>query len=53
MPGKKSALECRLQHKTFIKALSLCSFSIGSPPSAVDVKDGKIVRISPFHYDWK
>jgi molybdopterin guanine dinucleotide-containing S/N-oxide reductase-like protein len=53
MPGKKSPLKCRLQDATFIKALSLCSFSIGSPPSAVDVRDGRIVRIRPFHYDWK
>jgi molybdopterin guanine dinucleotide-containing S/N-oxide reductase-like protein len=39
--------------QTFIKALGLCSFGIGSNPTAVDVKDGKIVRIRPLHYDWK
>jgi len=37
--------------KTFIKALGLGSFAVASCPSAVDVKDGKIVRIRPLHYD--
>ena len=39
--------------KTFIKALGLGAFAIGSCPSAVDVKNGKIVRIRPLHYDSK
>jgi molybdopterin guanine dinucleotide-containing S/N-oxide reductase-like protein len=39
--------------KTFIKALGLGAFAIASCPSAVDVKDGKIVRIRPLHYDSK
>ncbi|MBP1706628.1 MAG: molybdopterin oxidoreductase [Chloroflexi bacterium] len=37
--------------KTFIKALGLGAFAIASCPSAVDVKNGKIVRIRPLHYD--
>jgi molybdopterin guanine dinucleotide-containing S/N-oxide reductase-like protein len=39
--------------KTCIKALGLGAFAIASCPSAVDVKDGKIVRIRPLHYDSK
>ncbi len=39
--------------KTFIKALGLGAFAIASCPSAVDVKNGKIVRIRPLHYDSK
>ena len=39
--------------KTVIKSLGQCSFSVNSEPSAVDVKDGRIVRIRPLHYDDK
>lgn len=39
--------------KTYIKALGLASFAVASCPSAVDVKNGKILRIRPLHYDSK
>ena len=39
--------------KTVIKALGLSGGIYGGAPCAVDVKDGKIVRIRPLHYDWK
>jgi anaerobic selenocysteine-containing dehydrogenase len=39
--------------ETVIKTLSLCGFWSGGCPAAVDVKNGKIVRIRPLHYDWK
>jgi molybdopterin guanine dinucleotide-containing S/N-oxide reductase-like protein len=39
--------------KTIIKGLGFCSFGIGSNVAAVDVKNGKVVRIRPFHYDWR
>ena len=39
--------------KTYVKALGLGAFAIASEPSAVDVKDGKIIRIRPLHYEWK
>jgi molybdopterin guanine dinucleotide-containing S/N-oxide reductase-like protein len=38
---------------TVIKALSLGGAQGGGGPCAVDVKDGKIIRIRPFHFDWK
>ena len=39
--------------KTVIKALALGGLLGGGGECMVDVKDGKIVRIRPFHYDWK
>jgi molybdopterin guanine dinucleotide-containing S/N-oxide reductase-like protein len=39
--------------KTVIKALALGGLLGGGGECAVDVKDGKIVRIRPFHYDWR
>jgi len=39
--------------KTVIKALGLSGGIYGGAPCAVDVKDGKIIRIRPLHYDWK
>ena len=60
MPDKKDQVKAydvgetvQEPEKTLIKALGLAAFAIGSEPSAVDVKDGKIVRIRPLHYDWK
>jgi hypothetical protein len=37
--------------KTVIKTVSLCGFLPGGCPALVDVKDGKIVRVRPLHYD--
>jgi trimethylamine-N-oxide reductase (cytochrome c) len=39
--------------KTVIKALGLSGGIFGASPCAVDVKDGKVVRIRPLHYDSK
>ena len=36
-----------------IKGLSLADFGINGIASRVDVRDGKIVRIRPLHFDWK
>lgn len=42
------------EKKTYIKALSLMSEGgIGSNPTMVDVKNGRIIRLRPLHYDWK
>src|SRR3989304_4080618 len=40
-------------NKTVIRALALGGLLGGGAPCAVDVKDGKVVRIRPLHYDWK
>ena len=39
--------------KTCIKGTCLSSFGDNSNVVCVDVKDGKIVRIRPLHYDWR
>ena len=39
--------------KSFLKGLGLNDFGSNGNVSVVDVKDGKIVRIRPLHYDWK
>jgi len=45
MPDEKSNL------KTVYRALSLNGYTGGGAPSAVDIKNGRIIRIRPFHYD--
>ena len=39
--------------KTVYKSLGLSGGIFGAAPCAVDVKDGKIIRIRPLHYDSK
>ena len=43
----------KTKDKTVIRALGLGGLLGGSSEGVVDVKDGKIVRVRPFHYDWK
>jgi trimethylamine-N-oxide reductase (cytochrome c) len=38
---------------TVLKSLALGGLLGGGAPGMVDVKDGKIVRVRPIHYDWK
>ncbi len=54
MSKKKDELGViRSSEKTVIKALALGGLDRGGSPCAVDVKDGKIIRVRPLHYDWK
>ncbi len=39
--------------RTVLKSLGQCSFTRNGDPSAIDVKDGKILRIRPLHFDEK
>ena len=40
--------------RTLVRDISFCGVpENGSNASMVDVKDGKIIRIRPMHYDWK
>src|SRR4030042_6941483 len=39
--------------KTFIKGLGFCAAAGNGNVSEIDVKNGKIVRIRPLHYDRK
>jgi len=41
------------QERTFVMGLHLCGFGAGGDPCAVDVKNGRIIRVRPLHYDWK
>ena len=53
MVKKNTRVKNKETEKTLLKALGLCAFTHGSSPSAVDVKDGRIIRIRPLHYDLK
>jgi hypothetical protein len=39
--------------KTVIKSLGQCSFASNGDPASINVKDGKILRIRPLHYEDK
>ncbi len=39
--------------KTVLRSLSLGGFYGGGAEGMVDVKDGKILRVRPFRFDWK
>ena len=41
------------EERMMVKGLGFCSFATDANVSSVDVKDGKIVRIRPLHYDGK
>jgi molybdopterin guanine dinucleotide-containing S/N-oxide reductase-like protein len=41
------------RQKTCIKGTGLSSFGDNSNMTAVDIKNDKIIRIRPFHFDWK
>ena len=43
----------KTKDKTVLRALGLNGSTSGGAEGMVDVKDGKIVRIRPFHYDWR
>ncbi|MEW6668560.1 MAG: molybdopterin-dependent oxidoreductase [Thermodesulfobacteriota bacterium] len=43
----------RTKDKTVLKTIGLMGGLGGSCEGVVDVKDGRIVRIRPLHYDWK
>jgi molybdopterin guanine dinucleotide-containing S/N-oxide reductase-like protein len=50
--GNSKKVDVKLD-KTVIKALALGGLLGGGGECAVDVKSGKVIRIRPFHYDWK
>ena len=39
--------------RTIPIGLGFCSFGQGSNAAVTDIKNGKILRIRPLHYDWK
>jgi anaerobic selenocysteine-containing dehydrogenase len=48
----KSGMEAR-NEKSIVKGLSLMGFGSDGNVSVIDVKNGKMVRIRPLHYDWR
>ena len=52
-PKKKDSGKFTAGEKNIVKGLGFCSVSSDANSSVVDVKNGKIVRIRPLHYDWK
>ena len=54
-PGTKLSKVKSADHseKTFIKGLGFCGNGIDGNLCSVDVNDGKIIRLRPFHYDTK
>lgn len=54
MADKENIRKSSGEENTFIKGLSFIgAHAMEGKPIVVDVKDGKIVRIRPLHYDWK
>jgi trimethylamine-N-oxide reductase (cytochrome c) len=54
MADEKEKLKAQVKpDKTVIKSLALGGLLGGGGECVVDVKEGKAVRIRPFHYDWK
>jgi molybdopterin guanine dinucleotide-containing S/N-oxide reductase-like protein len=54
MADQKKSSKGNGAEKTLIRDISVCGVpENGSNASMVDVKDGKIIRIRPMHYDWK
>ena len=43
----------KTKDKTVLRTISLIGFSGGGAPGMIDIKDGKIIRVRPFRYDWK
>ena len=53
-PPKQKGGKVDVAGQTLIRDISFCGVpENGSNASMVDVKDGKIIRIRPMHYDWK
>ena len=41
------------EEKSFVTGLSFLGIGKDANTSVVDVKNGRVVRIRPLHYDWK
>ena len=53
MPNRKKTLIKDIGNETRFRSIGFAGIPGGGVTGAVDVKDGKIVRIRPLHYDWK
>ena len=54
MTDKEKSIRHAEEEKTSVVGLSLLGAqAMDGNPANIDVKDGKIIRIRPLHYDWK
>lgn len=53
MAEKGNVVKGSGEEKSLVRDISWDGVGDGSNASVVDVKDGKMVRIRPLHYDWK
>src|SRR4030042_918283 len=53
MAGEKKKVLTSSKEETFVRSVGFLGIPGGGAAGAVDVKDGKIVRIRPLHYEWK
>jgi len=53
VPEKKNPQKAAKGEKSICKGLGFCGISGDANSSVIDVKNGKIIRIRPLHYDWK
>jgi hypothetical protein len=52
MPTKKKKVTAEADEKTYVRSVGFLGIPGGGVAGVVDVKDGKIVRIRPLHYEW-
>ena len=53
MPDGKAKVTTSNEEKTLLKSVGFLGLPGGGAEGVVDVKNGRIVRIRPLHYDWK
>ena len=53
MLDKKNRGIAEGKEETFVRTLSLMGIMGGGAEGMVDVKNGRIIRVRPLHYDWK
>ena len=53
MSNAKKKLNTQDAEKTYVRSVGFLGLPGGGAEGVVDVKNGKIVRIRPLHYDWK
>jgi anaerobic selenocysteine-containing dehydrogenase len=51
--SKKELKGQKIREKTVLRTIGLSGTINGGAEGAIDVRDGRIIRIRPLHYDWK
>ena len=53
MSDSKNKIIAEGKEETYCRTLSLMGIMGGGAEGVCDVKDGKIIRVRPLHYDWR